>query len=212
MLARSVVNRYGRRFRGYYPSRKMGRMIAWESLRERDTILLLEFSWGVLSYQEQPARIEYFDGQTIRDYYPDFEVILEGGSAIHLEVKPVAELAKPPIQAKFKAIAAHYRSRQQEFRIVTEQEIRREPLLSNVRKLAYLSGKASGHQLPSVRGLLELMGNDVFPFQVAESRLGRETVLRLLARGTLVCDLAQPLSGHTPLTTAKGGRHATYLL
>lgn len=55
MLVRKVITRRGRRFRGYFPSRKLGRMVAWESLTERDVILLLEFSPGVLSYQEQPA-------------------------------------------------------------------------------------------------------------------------------------------------------------
>lgn len=212
MLARPVINRYGRRFRGYFPSHRMGRMVAWESLLELDAILLLEFSWGVLSYREQPALIQYYDGDKVRDYYPDFELVLEDGSLLHLEVKPSAELAKPAIQAKYSAIAAHYQSRQQAYRIVTEQEIQREPLLGNVRTLAYLTGKKSQQQLPDVQAVAKAMGSDELPFLIVERMLGREMTLRLIARGTLRCDLAQPLSGETPVFVVKGGLHATYLL
>jgi hypothetical protein len=94
MLARKVITRRGRRFRGYFPSRKLGRMMEWESLNERNVILLFEFSPGVLSYQAQPALIHYHDGQDTRAYYPDFEVIFLNGEAIHVEVKLARELAK----------------------------------------------------------------------------------------------------------------------
>lgn len=212
MLARPVINRYGRRFRGYFPSHRMGCMVAWESLLELDAILLLEFSWGVLSYREQPALIQYHDGQKVRDYYPDFELVLDDGSLIHLEVKPTSELAKPAIRAKYQAIAAHYQSRQHAYRIVTELEIQREPLLGNVRKLAYLSGKKSQQELPDAQAVTKVLGSDAVPFDIAERTLGREMTLRLVAKGVLRCDLALPLSGETPVGIAKGGRHAAYLL
>ena len=92
MSSRKVVTRRGRRIRGYFPSYKCGRMIAWESLLERDAILLLEFSQGVVSYGDQPAVIDYSDGEQMRKYYPDFEAMLECGEAVHMEIKPAAEL------------------------------------------------------------------------------------------------------------------------
>ena len=52
-------------------------MVEWESLLERDAILLFEFSPGVVSYQEQPAEILYELEGVIHRYYPDFEVILK---------------------------------------------------------------------------------------------------------------------------------------
>lgn len=180
MLARPVINRYGRRFRGYFPFHRMGCMVAWESLLELDAILLLEFSWGVISYREQPALIQYHDGNKVRDYYPDFELVLDDGSLIHLEVKPTSELAKPAIQAKYQAIATHYQSRQHAYRIVTEQEIQREPLQSNVRALAYLSGKISQQQLPDTQAVVSAVGSDELPFHVAERTLSREMTLRLI--------------------------------
>lgn len=47
MLSRQVITRSGRHFRGRHPSKKMDRMIAYESLNERGAILRLEFSQWV---------------------------------------------------------------------------------------------------------------------------------------------------------------------
>jgi hypothetical protein len=189
----------------------MGRMVAWESLLELAAIHLLEFSRGVLSYREQPVLIQYADGELIRDYYPDFEVVLFDGVAIHLEVKTTYQLTKPKIQSKFQAIAAHYQRRQQGFRLVTEKELQREPLLGNVRTLAYLVGKTK-QALLSPQELLNLLGAEIVAFDFAESCIGRDALLRLLAYGVLDCDLNQPLSGETLVQIVKGGDHATYLI
>lgn len=211
MHSRKVVTRRGRRFRGYFPSYKMGRMVAWESLLELAAIHLLEFSRGVLSYREQPVLIQYADGEHIRDYYPDFEAVLFDGVAIHVEVKTTYQLAKPKIQSKFQAIAAHYQRRQQGFRLVTEKELQREPLLGNVRTLAYLVGKTK-QTLLSPQELLKLLGAEIVAFDFAESCIGRDALLRLLAYGVLDCDLNQPLSGDTSVRIVKGDGHATYLI
>lgn len=211
MLARKVVTRRGRRFRGYFPSHKLSRMVAWESLLERDAIQLLEFSPGVVSYQEQPTLIHYFDGHQMRDYYPDFELLLRGGAWVHLEVKTSSQLAKPKVASKLRAIATNYIQRKQKFRIVTEQEIRREPLLTNARTLSYLLGR-SGYSLPTAAALIQILGQNPLPFSMAEAKLGRETTLRLIATGALECDLTQPLTADTPVVVAQGGRHATILL
>lgn len=211
MPSRKVVTRRGRRFRGYFPSYKMGRMVAWESLLELAAIHLLEFSRGVLSYREQPVLIQYADGELFRDYYPDFEVVLFDGEVIHLEVKTTYQLAKPKIQSKFHAIAAHYQRRQQGFRLVTEKELQREPLLSNVRTLAYLVGKTT-QVLQSPQELMKLLGAEIVAFDFAEACIGRDTLLRSLAHGVLDCDLNQPLSGTTLVQIVKGDGHATYLI
>lgn len=210
MLSRKVVTRRGRRFRGYFPSRKMGCMVAWESLLELDAIHLLEFSRGVLSYREQPILIQYADGENIRDYYPDFEVVLSDGVAIHLEVKTTFQLAKPEIQSKFQAIAAHYSQRQQGFKLVTEKELQREPQLSNVRTLIYLLGRAK-RPLQTSKELLVLLDEEPITFEQAEKCVGRDAVLRLLAHGLVTCDLNQQLAGKTLIKLVDGGGHATYL-
>lgn len=130
MFARNALTRSSRGFRMKFPSMKLGRMVECESLLEADAVRLLEFSPGVLSYQEQPARIHYWDGETMRDYYPDFQLNLTDGRIIHLEVKRSEELARMALKNKFSAIARHYAETGKFFRIATEQEIRKEPLQS----------------------------------------------------------------------------------
>lgn len=211
MRARKVVTRRGRRFRGYFPSTKLGRMVAWESLLERDAILLLEFSPGVLSYQEQPALVQYADGTRIRDYYPDFEIELASGKRIHVEVKSAHQLAKPEFKAKYTAIAEHYARVRQDYRIVTEAEICREPLQANLRTLAYLVGR-KGRTLPSTRELADRFGSTATPFSTFDIELGKDTTLRLIAAGRLECDLNLPLTGDTPVSVTKGERNDTVFL
>lgn len=211
MLARKVITRRGRRFRGYFPSTKLGRMVAWESLLERDAILLLEFSPGVSSYQEQPTLMQYADGTRIRDYYPDFELELTSGKRIHVEVKTAYQLSKPEIAAKYTAISEHYARLRHGYRIVTEAEICREPLQTNLRTLAYLVGR-KGRTLPSFQELIDRFGSMATPFRTFDAELGKDTTLRLIACGWLECDLNLPLTGDTPVSVAKGERNATVFL
>lgn len=202
MLARKVVTRRGRRFRGYFPSQKLGRMVAWESLLERDAILLLECSSGVVSYREQPTLIEYFDGQQIRGYYPDFEVVLMDGGLLHVEVKASFELAKPTTADKFRAVAKHYQSLCQHFRILTELEIRREPLFSNLKKL-HLHRRYRGELAPALAQASRLLRTN--PVALGALGLDTATVWCLLANGHLLCDLAAPITVST-LISLSGGR------
>lgn len=211
MLARKVVTRRGRRFRGYFPSTKLGRMVAWESLLERDAILLIEFSPGVLSYQEQPALVQYTDGYRIRDYFPDFELELANGKRVHVEVKSAHQLAKPEFAAKYTAIAEHYSRKGLDYRIVTEAEICREPLQTNLRTLAYLAGR-KGRTLPSTRELANRIGSEAVPFSAFSAEFGKEMTLRLIACGRLECDLTLPLEGDTSVSVSKGERNATVFL
>lgn len=211
MLARRVVTRRGRRFRGYFPSTKLGRMVAWESLLERDAILLIEFSPGVLSYQEQPALVQYSDGYQVRDYYPDFELVLANSKRVHVEVKTAYQLAKPEFAAKYTRISEHYTRLGLDYRIITEAEICREPLQTNLRTLAYLVGR-KGHTLPSMTELAARFGSGETPLDTLKSELGKDTTLRLIACGRLECDLTLPWKGDLPISVAKGGRNATVFL
>jgi hypothetical protein len=194
-----------------YPSLKLGRMVACESLLEGDLVILLEFSPGVLSYQEQPARIEYWDGERMREYFPDFEVCLSDGTQAHLEVKSSGRLAKPKIAAKYRAIARHYRRSERQFRIVTELELHREPLRSNVRKLSYLR-RRSGRDLPTTDALCRMLGHDPRSLTSVEAYMGQLTTWQLLAIGRLVCDLTQTITPDTLVSVDQGGCHATVLL
>jgi hypothetical protein len=213
MLARKVVTRSGRGTRGYFPSVKMGRMIEWESLLERDAILLMEFSPGVVAYREQPERIQYYDHITLslREYFPDFEITLSGNSYIHFEVKPEVKLATRKVADKLRNVAAHYCRCDREFRVLTDKVIRRQPLLTNLNRLFYLKRPkvdlAPAHQK---FGKI-LAGQASLPFEYVEAKIGGDDLLRLVAFGLVVCDLNLPLAGNNSVRFAEEADHAALL-
>lgn len=210
MLARKVVTRRGRRFRGYYPSAKLGRMVSWESLLERDAILLIEFSPGVVTYREQPVEIRYPFGAGTRSYFPDFEITLANGKQAHVEVKTVAELARPEVSGKFTAVAEHYERIKLDFIFLTNEEIQREPLQTNLRTLSYLSHREEPIGW-NVHKLSQMLGAGAIPFRDCEAKLGKVLTQRLIAGGVLQMDLHLPMAGDTPVFVAKGGNHAALL-
>lgn len=126
MLSRKVVTRSGRGFRGYFPSKKLNRSVQFESLLERDAIRLFENSNEVVTYKEQPTIIYYYLDDIQKRYHPDFELVLQDGYIVHVEVKPSIHLTTITLSAKYQAIAQSYSSRTESFVVLTEKELRAE--------------------------------------------------------------------------------------
>lgn len=211
MLSRNALTRSGRGFRMRIPSSKLARMVECESILEGDVALLLEYSPGVVSYQEQPALIQYWDGEQMRNYFPDFEAVLLDGSRIHIEAKHSHKLAKPRLADKYRAIATHYQLTPVQYRIITELECQREPLRSNLRRLGYLRIKVTAEPLLTREMLSRLLGDSSTTLACLEASLGVEVTWRLLAIGLLHCDLTAEITPATLVFTVEGGRHATLL-
>lgn len=206
MLARKVVTRSGRKIRGHFPSLKMGHMVPWESLLERDAILMFEFSHGVRTFRAQPEEVVYVHDDTTRRYYPDFEVTGKSGRLIHLEVKPEAMLARPDVAQKLRAVADHYRRQGRDYRILTDRTIRRDPLHRNLTLLGRFLKPAAGVEevLPDLRAWL-LQGNQ--PFSAVCDRFGASVAYRLIAGGYVHCDLMQPLTPQSRISHLTEGHH-----
>lgn len=208
MGVRNGVTRSGRGVRGHFPSRKMGEMIPWESLLERDAILLLEFSPDIIRYTAQPARIPFsLDGE-IKHCIPDFEAEFADGLITHIEVKPAKKLAKPEIDYRYKAIAKQYETSNIWYQILTEKELRPRARLSNLRLLAY--------HMPRIEDEAELMDAQqrlsVLPARTiagAAAVLGDiKLVYRLMAANYLSCNLDEPITPETYICYRfMGGHH-----
>jgi hypothetical protein len=126
MLSRKVVTRSGRGFRGYFPSKKLNRLVEFESILERDAIRIFENANEVIEYREQPTIVYYYIEGVHKKYYPDFELVLDSGQIVHIEVKPSCKLANVEIAQKYHAIDQHYLSRVEHFVLLTELQIRME--------------------------------------------------------------------------------------
>lgn len=206
MLSRKVVTRSGRKIRGHFPSLKMGQMVPWESLLERDAILLFEFSHGVRTFRAQPEEVIYVDEDTTRRYYPDFEITGNSGRVIHLEVKPEAMLARPDVSKKLRAVADHYRRQGRDYRILTEKIIRRDPLHRNLSVLSrYLRADDTVAQVvPDVQCWL---AGGSQPLSALNERVGATVAYRLISWGNVHCDLNQPLTAGSLISNPGEDHH-----
>lgn len=172
-------------------------MVAFESLLELAVILLLEFSRAVVSYREQPELVFYGNGDSVKKYYPDFEVTLTSGAKVHVEVKPSQKLAALKVAKTYQAIAEHYRQfRRERFLIVTELEARAEPLHGNLKMLSAIRAKSKVSKPVQMKPLKLAQPTS---WSVLEAELGRDQLLRHLAMGHFSCDLRKPLEGNLPV-------------
>ena len=122
MPVRNVTNRGGNVI-GRFPSLKMQRMIAFESLLERDFIYLLDYDANVTWFEEQPLTIEYQHEGKLRHYTPDFHLI-EHDQHVLVECKPDHFVATADNQRKFAVAQAWCLACDWQFRIVTDAEVR----------------------------------------------------------------------------------------
>ncbi len=133
--ARKVVTPSSGIVRGKFPSRKTGRMVYHEGLLELDAFYLLEATPEVVTYREQPITLHYPDGSKLRRYTPDLELILDSGERVYAEIKPAAIAAKPEMAHKLNCIHAYLASTGSRFCILTDEVIRLQPRLDNLRWL-----------------------------------------------------------------------------
>ena len=213
MRVRKVVTRSGKRIRGKFPSAKMNRMVHWESLFERDAILHLEYHPLVVSYQEQPSIETYYDAAgEAHLYYPDFCARFVHGNELYIEVKPKRYLATREVRLKLEAVAWRFREQEREFRVMTEEAIRREPLFSNLKTIHRSTKKvANGHS--SEQFAHALTGGPSWSFKDLAAQMGSvRDALVLIRAGHLRVDLEATLIDDSTvwLAGAAGGSHGSF--
>jgi hypothetical protein len=143
MPVRKIPLRYSS-VAGVAPSQKNKRLHGFESSLERDMIALLEFDRNVLSFEEQPVRIEFqSESGKLHTYTPDLFVQYRPDIPPGMWLKPRLIEVKyranlwadwPTLHPKFRAAVRYAAVRGWEFKIMTEKEIRT-PYLANVRFL-----------------------------------------------------------------------------
>ena len=200
---RRIVTRSGGGFRGKFPSRKLGCMVHYQSLLERDAILHFEYHPAVVKYQEQPSRETYYDAKNnARFYYPDFLAILVSTAESNHEVKPKAKLRSARVRDKLERVALRMAEEGRTFRVWTEEHIRREPLFTNLQRLHELR-RPSIHAT-AIDLLVEAARAEAVSFELGDltERFGSEAeVLRLIAHGTFQVNLEQAMTPNSRVWT-----------
>lgn len=134
-MVRRIVTPRGTGVRGKFPSQKNGEMIYWESTLERDFCFLLEFSLGLRSFTSQPRRFETKkDGET-RKHIPDFEVVCVDGAIGYVEVKPLTRLQNLEVRENLDRLENELVRQGYFYQIATEEKIRQQPRLDNLKRI-----------------------------------------------------------------------------
>jgi TnsA endonuclease N terminal len=194
------IPRYGAGHKnlGKFASVKTGRVAWYESLLERDYMYLLDYDRDVSYWHEQPLRIRFTHGGKIHRYTPDLEVHRASQKQL-IEVKPKHQVDSGTWDVLFRAASSVCEQEGYEFLVLTDEMIRQQPRLENV-KLLWKYARTSllpQHQiickqffqsrkdeLVTLRDLVQLFKTKGVPTQVLYS---------LLFWGALECDLMQPL-------------------
>lgn len=207
--ARTIVRPTGGIVRGKFPSRKNGRMVHHEGLLELDAIYLFETSPLIVRYREQPLTIRYADGNRLRRYTPDFELLLETGEIVLVEIKPESRLRAEDVRHTLDQIKEHMVRGSVSFIVLTDQVIRREPRLANLKWIYHRAAR-----VPPTTSALEVVLQrhiNQFPTSISAAyRLldgsGTDPYSFLIA-GQLQCALSVPVSADTILTLSTEASH-----
>ena len=166
-----------------------------------------------MTYQEQPSIEMYYDVEGIpHKYFPDFRLNFKDGSELFIEIKPACYLATKAVRDKLQAIAKRFEEQGRRFRVLTEEDIRRQPLFSNLLQV-HRSSKRAAQVEPDEQLVKSLSGGPVWTIEnLVGQMLGMHKVLRLVRSNHLQLDLEFSLSDDSEvyLTATKGEAHGSF--
>lgn len=165
MAVRKVSNRGGNII-GFYPSLKMGRMVAFESTIERDLVYLLDYERQVEEFCEQPCKIEYLHDGKKRTYTPDYSVRFIGGHEVIVECKPAELTGKEENRRKFEAGRNWAANEGVSYEVVTDEMLRQGCRLQNIKFLSQFAR----HELPVAvkQQIFKLLQSSPRPLSIQE--------------------------------------------
>ncbi len=131
---------YRRPRHGLFPSLKMKKMLAYESLIELDYMYLLEFDQKIVQYHPHPFKIEYVEttqsgGRKQRNYTPDFFVEFTDGRRVVVECKAEKYVGTESNQKKINIAKTWCAERDWEFVVVTDSDLASTYRVRNVKFL-----------------------------------------------------------------------------
>lgn len=194
--ARKVTNSGTKKNIGLFSSYKIQASQWYESLIERDYMYLLECDPDVAKYQSQPLTIVYNLGTKQRRYTPDFLVERTNRKQI-IEVKPASKVLDEKNQTLWKCVAPIFNSYGWEFIVVTDEMIRVQPLLSNLKLLYKYVREPLTPQIyidchNYFKNQTGVSIEDALT-QLANQQFTMKTFLKLILVGVLETDLMKPI-------------------
>ena len=210
--SRDVVRPTGTGMCGKFPSRKSGGMVQYESLLERDAIYLFETSPNILRYGEQPPKVHYPDGNRLRLYTPDFELMLNTGEIILVETKPLSKLGDQDVKHQLERITEYLTQMDRPFLVLTDDSIQREPRLTN---LKFINAELP-RLWPTEAAIYNIYQQyvNLFPmdFNQAKGLFAKHQfeLSSLIVSGVLTLDLDQAIHSETQIYSIKEHFHDSF--
>jgi len=176
-------------------------MVRYEGLIEADAVISFELNPAIIHYREQPYKVKYPSNGKLRTYTPDFELLLSNGETLLVEIKHSEFMLRIENKTKYQAIADWLQIKRTQYTIITEQELRIEPRLGNLR---YIYRQLSKKQHTRTRLQIILASLNEFE-QTTVGRLNiavakyQLTAFDFLAAGLISCCLDEPISNSTAL-------------
>ena len=195
--ARTITNAGSNKVIGKFPSVKMNEVIWWESQLERDYIYWLEIDPDVISYKSQPFFINYRSEGKKRKYTPDFWVKRPDKEQV-IEVKPAQKITSQKNTALWRKIIPLCEEKGWEFVVVTDEMIRIQPQLDNI-KLLYKYARIPLSFQNYLDCKLYFLEKEIIDlkqaaFDLAPKGISYLHLYKLLYAGWLETDLSQPIS------------------
>jgi hypothetical protein len=201
------IPRYGagRKNLGKFGIVKTGRVSWYESLLEKDFMYLLDYDRDVSNWHEQPLRIRFSHGGKVNRYTPDLEVHRAAQKQL-IEVKPKDKVDSGEWDVLFRAASSICEQEGYEFLVVTEEVIRMQPRLENIKLLwKYARTPVLPQHQIICRQVFQSQKNEPVTLgdliQIFTSKqVPMQTLYSLLFWGALEFDLMQPLDRDSRIT------------
>lgn len=201
------VRRFGwypgmRHYPGWLWSATMGDLVGYESLLERDRLLLADFDCDVEAVASQPFGLSGRDGDVRRAHVPDYLLCRRDGSVVVVDVKPALLVDEPEVAAVLAWTGRLMAERGWRYEVWSGADPVR---LANVRFLR--QGRRWDSVDEAAVGSLLVVATTGMTLEAAivaagasgrlEHRMLRAALLALLWHQVWVVDLDVPLSGST---------------
>lgn len=192
-VRRPGAYQHQRHMPGLWFSTTTGRLLEYESLLERDWMLLLDFDREVVWICEQPLRLGYLKDERPASHVPDL-LVWRAGAPELCDVKTVERLEDPGFLAQVRAMELACAEASLGYRVLAEPD---RQLLVNVRWLAGFRERPADGGADRMRMLSMLaIGASTVGELVSAARepmLARPMLMHLLWAGEALADLSVPI-------------------
>jgi TnsA endonuclease N terminal len=200
----TTKNRRPKQNIGNFSSCKMKTSFRYNSLLQKDFMYWLEFDTDVLSYDTPAMTLKYQSNGKEKSYTPDFQVVRSQKKQI-IEVKSQKTFESEKYSRLYQMLSGLYDETGWTFVVLTEAEIRREPILPNI-KLLYGYARES-FSIDEYRDCWEIARSNtpaslVEIFQILDEHgIRRNVLFKLLFHNLVEIDIQQPITAKSTIVS-----------